>query len=173
MTEIANITEPTTEAEKNPQIDQALVARLTKEFNDFNNSLKTKVYPIKVESLDVLDKLIDFIENKAAWKNMESLGIIEISKALREERGKGIKSGNIYVNSLAVQAISFFLSKVESVGINAAEQHISFVRPIDEALKLIKLDNDQQNRLNSELAAAENGITVESEPSENNDKSNG
>lgn len=147
-----------------PVIDTVLVARLTKEFEDFDKELKTKVYPIKIENESNLDSLIDFIENQATWKNMEALGIIEVAKVLNVEKTTGIKSGNIYIASLPIQALSFFLSKVEDKGIRNAERHIKFVKPVDEALKLIKLDNDKQNQMNNELAAAENGISVEQTP---------
>ena len=145
------------------KIDKDLVDRLTKELDSLNEELKTKVYPIKLESTEfnLLSQLIDFIDNKAPWKNMEALGIIEVSKALKEQQIAGLKSGNIYLASLPIQAISFFLSKTESTGVEAAKNHIAMVKPFDDALKLIKQDNDKQNQLNSELAAAENGIQIE------------
>lgn len=146
--------------ESNAVINQELVDRLTTELESFNKEIQTKVYPVKLESDFILAELITFIENEASWKNMEALGIIEVSKVLNSERLTGIKSGNIYLQSLPIQALSFFLSKVESKGIKAAEQHIKFIKPIDDALKLIKLDKDKLNSLQSEHAAAENGIEV-------------
>lgn len=145
-------------------VDQALVEKLTKELDAFTADLKTKVYPIKLETDAALVGLILFIENESAWKNMEALGIIEVSKVLNEQRIAGLKSGNIFIPSLPIQAISFFLSKVEDTGIDKAKRHIAFVKPIDEALKLIKMDIDKQNQMNSELAAAEQGIAVEATP---------
>ena len=146
------------------KINTELVAKLTKELDAFSEELKTKVYPVKLDSTDLLTQLIDFIENKSSWKNMEALGIIEVSKTLREQQIAGLKSGNIFIASLPIQAISFFLSKAENTGIEAAKSHIALVKPIDDALRLIKLDNDRQNQLNSELAAAENGIEIEKAP---------
>jgi hypothetical protein len=142
-------------------VDTALVEKLTKELDDFEAELKNKVYPVKVETDGHVTGLIDFIENHAPWKNMEALGITEVSKVLREQQISGLKSGNIFLASLPIQAISFFLSKVESKGLKHAERHLEFVKPIDNALKLIKMDNDRQNQLNSELSAAEQGISIE------------
>ena len=144
-----------------PKIDQELVDKATKELEAFVEETKNKVYPIKVEDQDNLEEIIFFIENDAPWKNMEAIGIMEVSKSLRAERLNGIKSGNIFLPSLAIQALSFFLAKVEKKGIDNAEKHIKMVRPVDDALKLIKADNDKLNRLQSELAAAENGIEIE------------
>lgn len=165
MDQTENNVQATTE-EQTPAstIDQALVDSLTKEHETLLASLKNKVYPIKLESDQTLTRLIYFIENEASWKNMEALGIIEVSKALKEQQGEGIRSGNIFLASLPIQAISFFLSKVETQGITAAENHIKLVKPIDDALRLIKQDNDSQNALESKLAAAENGINIESTP---------
>jgi len=145
-------------------IDQKLVDDITKELDALNADMKNKVYPIKLEDEISLIALIDFIDNGATWKNMEALGIIEVSKALHVEKAKGLKSGNIFLQSLPIQALSFFLSKVEDKGLQRAERHIKFVKPLDEALKLIKQDTDKVNSLESKLAAAENGIEIEKTP---------
>lgn len=157
-------TQVETTPEVAPTIDQELVDKLTKEIESMQVELKDKVYPVKLETTEILTALIDFIDNGATWKNMEALGIIEVSKALHAEKTKGLKSGNIFLASLPIQAISFFLSKVEDKGIQRAERHIKFVKPIDEALKLIKQDNDKINQLESQLSAAENGINIEQKP---------
>lgn len=156
-------TVPATE-EQTSKVDQARVDSLTKEHEALLASFKNKVYPVKLETDGVLAALIDFIENHATWKNMEALGIIEVSKALKECKSAGLNSGNIFLASLPIQAISFFLSKVEDAGLTKAERHIKLVKPIDDALRLIKQDNDAQNALESKLAAAENGISIESTP---------
>ena len=165
INEDGTITITTTEANgatSTATIDTAKVEAITKELEAFTADMKDKVYPVKIETSGVLAGLHDFIMFRAPWKNMEALGIIEIIKALKAE--KEVKSGNIYLKSLPIQAISFFLSKVESKGLEDAEQHIKFVKPIDEALRLIKLDNDNVNILESKLAAAENGIGIEPTP---------
>jgi len=154
----------TEQIEAKTTVDQVLVDKLTKELEEFNESLKNKVYPVKLETDGVLWGLIDFIENQASWKNMEALGIIEVSKALKEQKLTGLKSGNIYLASLPIQAISFFLAKVEDKGIINAEKHIKFIKPVDEALRLIKQDNDTLNAMDSKLSAAEHGIEVEKTP---------
>lgn len=147
-----------------PTINKELVDKLTAELESFDKELKTKVYPVKIENDGIFLALINFIEQEASWKNMEALGIVEVSKVLNSERLTGVKSGNIYLPSLPIQALSFFLSKVELKGLEAAERHLRFVKPIDDALKLIKLDNDKLNNLQSELAAAENGIEIAQKP---------
>ena len=147
-------------ASKTVTINTELVAKLTAELDAFNGELKTKVYPVKIESAEALAQLIDFIEHDAPWENMEALGVIEVSKVLNAEKIKGVKSGNIYLQSLPIQALSFFLSKVKSKGLTEAVKHLSFVKPVDEALKLIEQDNDKLNQMDSELSAAEHGISV-------------
>jgi hypothetical protein len=163
-------TETTTpEVVKEPVvIDQERVAKLTAELDEFNKELQTKVYPVKLEEQDTLHELIAFIEHDATWKNMEALGIIEVSKVLNAELDKGMKSGNIYMQSLPIQALSFFLSKVETKGLVAAQKHLSFVKPVEDALKLIKQDNDKLNQMDSLLSAVENGIEIEMEKPKDN-----
>lgn len=145
---------------KAPTIDTELVAKLTAELEAFNKSLHTKVYPIKIGTETDLTNLMDFINTKATWKNMEALGIIEVSKVLNDAYTEGLNDGNMFLQSLPIQALSFFLSKVEDKGLEAAQNHIKFVKPVDDALKLIKIDNDTLNKMDSELSAAENGISL-------------
>jgi hypothetical protein len=152
-----------------PAIDQALVDKKTADLEALKKDSKGKVYPIKLDSNGIdgdamLIAMITFIENEAQWKNMEALGIIEVSKALRKCQATGLKSGNIYLESLPIQAISFFLSKVENTGLQKAERHINMQKPFDEALRMIKQDTDKLNQAETELAAAENGISIEPTP---------
>lgn len=167
MDQTENKVEITQTEEKTISIDQPLVDSIEKELDVIKTDMKNKVYPIKLEDEISLSALIDFIDNGATWKNMEALGIIEVSKALHAEKSKGLKSGNIFLQSLPVQALSFFLSKVEDKGVQRAERHIKFVKPLDEALKLIKQDTDKVNMLETKLAAAIHGIEVEKTPEDN------
>lgn len=144
-----------------PKIDAELVDKLTNEYEALTKELNSKVYPVKLETEETVKKLLNFIESEASWKNMEALGIIEVHKVLTSELENGMKSGNIFLGSLPIQAISFFLAKTEGFGLRAAKQHILFVKPIEDALKLIKIDNDKLSKLQNELAAAENGIEID------------
>src|SRR3989304_2481115 len=84
-----------------PKIDTELVKKLTEQVDSLVKELKTKVYPVKLDSVDNLKGLIDFVDNHAPWKNMEALGIIEVSKVLHSGLEDGLKSGNIFMPSLS------------------------------------------------------------------------
>ena len=142
-----------------PVINQDLVDRLKKEVESFQEELKNKVYPVKVETEELLGQMIGFIEEEAEWKNMECLGILELSKTLNEQKGK-IKGGNIYMKALELDAMMFFLSNVKSRTLHNAKLHISKIKPIDAALKLKESDIIKLNNLLTELDAAENGIEI-------------
>lgn len=146
---------------KEPVIDEILVAKLTEELAAFEKELENKVYPIKLENEKfpgLFNYLKDFVQNHASWKDSEALGVIEAMKLLEKET---MKNGNIFLKSLAIQAIRYFLSKVEGKGLEHAEKHIALVKPIDAALALQKLDDTKLNQMRTELAATEQGISIE------------
>ncbi len=141
------------------KVNNELVKSLKEDLEKLNETLKNKVYPVKIENEATLVSLISFMDNDAKWRDMEALGIIEISKALKEQSGK-IKNGNIFLKNLPIDAASYFLSKHESTGLNHAEKHIKFSKALHDALKLVKADTIEVNKLEMNLHAAENGIAV-------------
>ncbi len=151
------------EAKTESRIDLALVEKLTKQLDDFNEELKTKVYPVGIKDQAVLDRLKAFIEEGAEWSNMQALGIIELSKSLEKAE---IKNDNIMLKALEIDAINFFLNKATGKGLKSAVAHIELAKPASMALKIVKLDTEKMQRMESELAAAENGIEIAKLPEE-------
>lgn len=152
-----------TPTENKPVIDPEKVAAAKKKADDYQKELEEKLYPFKIESEEKLKSLIDFIENHAPWKNMESLGIIRLSEKLRENKEK-VKSGNIYLKSLELDALAFFISQMTGKGLESAKVHLSYMQPITNSLNMVKGDNATLNQLLLELEAAEQGIEVEPKP---------
>jgi archaellum component FlaC len=82
-------------------------------------------------SKNELTSLSNFIVNNAPWKFTESLGIIEVEKSMK----RAVKEGKLYTDAVAIEAIYYYLSKVEGNGKNT---NASAIASIDEYLKILK-----------------------------------
>jgi hypothetical protein len=152
-------------------IDQALVESLTNEIETFKKGLETKVYALKIKEKSLLEKYIAFVEESAEWEGMQSLGIVELSSQLKDALDEPLKDGNMFLTSLAVQALNFFVNKMKGKGLSSAQYYLDMIRPVNEAMKIIKSDTDHINGLEMKLAAAENGIAMA--PTEEKEENNG
>ena len=141
-------------------IDTKMVEALRTEVDAFAASLKDKVYPVKVTTA-LMDVYIDFFETQAEWKGMEALGIIEVSAQLKEARTQPLTDGNMFIKNLAIQAMSYFINNVSGSRLDKAERFLSMIRPVNDAMRMIKADTDQLNAMNMNLSAAEHGIEVD------------
>lgn len=151
----------TVEEVKAPVIDANLVESAKTELEDHKKSLKGKVYPVKVKDADSIDGFIFFIENKAEWKSMEAIGIIEVSKILNQVKNEPLKDSCFFLPNLALEALSFFLNRVTGEGKDKAVSFLELFKPINQAMGMVKADTDKMHELERKLAAAEHGIKIE------------
>ena len=73
---------------------------------------------------------------------MESLGIGEVSKHLSNSIDK---KGKVFINAIAIEALHYYLSKVEGTGNKVDSSAISTV---DTYLRLLKAINGVKNAIN-------------------------
>lgn len=145
---------------KAPVIDEAKVKLAGDNLESFRKELKTKLYALKGDE-SLVAEFKDFIENEAQWKAMEALGVEELSKRFNDI-GE-IKNGVFYLKNLEVDALHYFLSKVEGVGKESSARYLRMIRSVNEAVKMVQADNRTQIKLEHELAAAEQGIDLEAQ----------
>lgn len=137
-------------------IDEAKVASLQKALDAKNSELSNKVYAVSMnaESLAVYSKVIESL----TWKGKEALGILEISKKLKEIEEKGISNDVIFLNALTVEASHYFLNRFESTGSESAESFLDLFKKLEQALSAISQDNKDLDDLKKDLAAAQQGL---------------
>lgn len=137
-------------------IDEAKVASLQKALDAKNSELSNKVYAVfmNAESLAVYSKVIESL----TWKGKEALGILEISKKLKEIEEKGISNDVIFLNALTVEASHYFLNRFESTGSESAESFLDLFKKLEQALSAISQDNKDLDDLKKDLAAAQQGL---------------
>lgn len=138
---------------------QKMVDLLTAKIADAEKSLQTKKYIIE-GGLAIADSITMFLTEKAAWKFSESLGIMESVKQV-EEATKAINTGKVkelFVPSLALEAIYYFLTKVEGKGLAEAKSYIEVLKPVSDALGRSKADREVIDQLIRDQATLESAI---------------
>lgn len=137
-------------------IDEAKVASAQKALDLKMEELSEKVYAVSMNSssLEVYSNVIESIK----WKGKESLGILEITKKLKEIKSKGISNDAIFLDALTIEASHYFLNKYESSGSDDAFKFIDLFKKIEQALSLVSHDNKDLENLNKELSAAQQGL---------------
>ena len=138
------------------QLDSGRIEKIQKELDALKGEMSTKVYAVKFENAEGLETAKDFMENEAEWSNNESLGVIEVCKVLNKTKIE--KDNVIFIESMPLQAIHYFLSKQKGTGLEEANRFISIYKPFSIALESVKKDNERIAFLEKDLAAAQQGI---------------
>ena len=140
------------------KVNQQDLDRANSELEQFQLEMKDKLYSLKVSDEKTLAEIVNFVAHDAEWKGMEALGIEQLVKKLSTA---DIKGGFIFLGTLEVEALHYFLGKVSGKGIESAERHLKMVRIVNETLKLVKADNTHLTKLESTVAAISHGIKVD------------
>lgn len=156
--------------EKNAQ-RQKMVDKLTEKIDKMSKVLETKKYIVDGE-LTSGNAILNFLKTEATWKFTEAKGVVEAVKQIQTAidgiTSKKVK--HLLVDSTALEAIYYFLSKVEKTGLDAAAFYIdNMVLPVSNALGRAKEDRmefDQLQRDRASLEAAiDSGADLENEDS--------
>lgn len=119
---------------------------------------KKYLIDLKKEDITMIQK---FIVNDAPWKFTECLGIIEVEKDLND----AVKSGKLYINGVAIEAIYYYMSKVEGKGketdtssFTKVEDYIRCLKGITGGLERVKADSEKVRQAEFIVAARREGI---------------
>lgn len=142
------------------EFQQAAYEQAQKELEEIKKEVSNQKYLIDITKNEI-EQLSNFISNDAPWKFTECLGIEEIEKELETAK----KNGKLFPKALAVEAIYYFLSKVEGKGNKpecTAFDNIAVYKKILKAItggvERIKADNERVNHAEFVLAARMEGI---------------
>lgn len=150
---------------ENPLNDfqKAALDKADQELADLRKELESKKYLIDIDKADIA-KLKNFNENDAPWKFTESLGVIEVEKDL----AKAVKEGKLYIGAIAIEAIYYYMSKVEGKGktTNATafedvKDYIRILKAVTGGMERVKADNDKLRNAEFVVAARREGIDTD------------
>jgi len=119
--------------------------------------------------IDLNKKDIDLIEKfnalDAQWKFTECLGVIELEKEIRNAKKEKV----FYANAVAVEAMYYYLSKVEGRGkttntetFENVDDFIRVLKAFTSGKEKIKTDGDRLSHAEFVVAARREGIEAES-----------
>jgi hypothetical protein len=121
---------------------------------------ETKKYLVDLEKAEI-ETLNKFILEDASWKFTESLGILEVEKDLKN----AVKNGKLFVGAVTVEAIYYYMSKVEGNGkktnakaFSDTANYIKVLKGISGALERIKADTEKVRQAEFVVAARKEGI---------------
>lgn len=139
---------------------QAALDKAEKDLETLKAELQTKKYLIDLSKDDivVLDK---FNKVDAPWKFTESLGIIEVEKDLAEAQ----KSGKLFIGAITIEAIYYYLSKVEGKGktttataFKTVSDYVRVLKAISNGKERVKVDNESLTTAEFIVASRREGI---------------
>ncbi len=119
-----------------------------------------KKYLIDLDKKDI-EILNNFILNDAPWKFTECLGITEVEKDTK----KAAKEGKLFISAVPIEAIYYYLSKVEGTGrkVNSTafldiESYQRILKGISGGMEKVKADTDKVRQAEFTVAARREGI---------------
>jgi hypothetical protein len=140
-----------------------------KELETLRKEIESKKYLLDLDKKD-LQTLNNFITTGAPWKFTESLGILEVEKEMK----KAIKEGKLFTTSVAIEAIYYYMSKVEGTGKNTnstafqggIEEYLKILKAVMGGLEKVKADTERVQRAEFVVAARREGIEPDSSVTE-------
>lgn len=132
--------QPVTESTKQSQLDRTAtedqVLLIKQELDKEIEGLEKHQFLIRMDDAAV-ENLLDFLRTKIKWKFKNSYGVVQcydtVIKAQKES--KKFKTDGIYLDNVVVQAIAYFLSLHEDVGLDYAKTFISIIDPLFETIE--------------------------------------
>ena len=140
------------------------IASLEQEINQRNREIAEKFYV--VEGSDRVAKaVLKFMTEEAKWKFTEAIGVVECIKEIEKALDKTKGGKEFFLQVLPLEAIWFFINKVEGTGLESAVYYQdNLLKPIGDALGRVKADRDADNQMTMDLGSLEVGADFEAEP---------
>jgi len=158
-TEKAPVT-PETPKSTLSQFQLDALAEAEKELAALIKENESKKYLIDINKKDI-EVLNSFILKDAPWKFTEALGIIEVEKEMK----KAIKEGKLFISGVPIEAIYYYMSKVEGSGKNVngeafqtVETYLRILKGITQGLEKVKVDSEKLKQAEFTVAARREGI---------------
>lgn len=136
-----------------------LIAELNEQLAKVEEELEGKKYLIE-GGKDMGLALHAFIMHEAKWKFTEALGVIEVVKTL-ESFNASKKEKDLMVGPLEIEALYYFMSKHEGVGLASAKSFIEMLRAVNPAKSRKEEDTKKYEQIVFRIQSLEHGIDPE------------
>lgn len=163
-------TEAVVETKKEGGINPDVIKKLKEAIDDKRKELDDKVEELENKKYlipggkDVAKLIKQYVVKEAKWRFTESLGVIEINRAMHEFIQDESKK-ELMITPLALEALYYFMSKHDGVGLPAAEKFTSLLKAInqakhraDEDKKEFDKDKKEIEEMQFKLQSLEHGV---------------
>jgi predicted RND superfamily exporter protein len=147
------------------QLDNQL-AELTKKLDDFEKELDKKEYLIE-GGKKIAETIKEFIENNAKWKFTEAIGVLEIIKKI--DIFLSGKEKEFMCGPLELEAIYYFLSKHEGVGVKGAQDFYDLLKTINQPKGRKDSDAKKYEMLRTEIEYVKNQLEIQKQKENGNE----
>lgn len=153
------------------------LAKLEAEMSKVKSELEDTKFLLEYSSDDIYQLRL-FLQEKAKWTSLQSMGIIEALKVLDEAEveAKKHKIAGLMLNNVPIEAIAFYMSNYEGVGSQYAQTFTSIALPIFKVRERLVGLRKQIDVIQADISkieyAMENNIDVEKATIEMDKESN-
>lgn len=143
-------------------IQQAALKQSEEELQAFKRELETKKYLVDLK-VDDIKSILNYMRTDAPWKFTESLGVLEVVGELTE----CVKKGKMFMTAISIEALYFYLSKVEGKGMNvdgsigSLESYLKMLKAINVVRTVILNENEKLKELEFIAASRREGLAPE------------
>ena len=142
-------TKQLTKEEQFAQLFSTYQEKINKKYELFSN-LKTDK-----EQQSAKNHFVNVLKNDVKWTGLESLGLLELINRFESATDK------VELTIADVQALYYFLSKIEGIGIASAKRIASAMQSFRHILDEFNRDTDNLKQIASELEKLEKELTDE------------
>lgn len=142
--------------ENQEAVNEKLITELTLELEKMQQILDSKKYIVEGKK-EIANDLLQFIKDNAKWRFTEALGIIEVAKMLTAFIEDN-KQKELMLGPLEVEALYYFMSKHEGVGINEAQHFVKMLKAINPAKGHKEQDSKRYEDLSFRLNSVKHGV---------------
>lgn len=139
---------------------------LKSELSDLQSEIEKKEYLVNGgESFGLTVKM--YLEDEAKWTAQESLGVVRAHEDLMTaiQNIKKGKTKELMLSNLCIEAISYFLSKRDGVGLESAKKFSEIYGAFNEALSNVRTDSQRiealKQRVEFATQSVEHGVDAE------------
>jgi len=146
-----------------------MIKQLTAKIEAKEKEIENKKYIVEGGS-KTAEALVKFLTEDASWKFSEALGVIESTKQIQSANNEILKgkTKELMIPALALEAVYYFLTKVENKGLESANYYVNnLLKPVTDALGRSKNDRTEIDQLVRDRgtleSAIDSGVDIENE----------
>lgn len=162
---MANIEEAQVIEERTVEAIQAEIKEISEKAEKLALEIQYREYDINVENKRNLQRLINYIENNAAWSHQDAAGLIALHANLKDVEGVGPdENGNVKLRSVNLNTLYNVFLKSSGKGLKSAKDHISLLTIVGESvsnsMQQMADDNQELRDIHQQLSKLDDELQL-------------